>query len=231
MNRKELIELGKKLLAKGRTPTEIYRSLEANASSKEDVNAALDEVFSANKKKKQRNPERVKTLLQANRVKLNNEYSLKALYRIAFTILIIGVIVYALSSERVNQNEIFGWITLVQGLSILVLYHLVKKRELYDLLLLALVLYWLIYFVEIAVWGIPNDLLKAYYVEDSFPYEPVRSKHQIRIGAAQLIGFLFPFFYIVMKVFVGCFIFVVFRNHKKYNDLPEDIKNELNYFR
>src|SRR5690606_36820958 len=163
LKRKELIALGHKMVDKGRTPTEIYNALTINSATKEDIDIALDKVFSKNSNKIKRSTERVKVLLKANKIKLNNTYSLKGLYRIALTVLVLGGIVYGLSSKMVNQNEVYGWITLLQGGVLIVLYYFVRKKKQYNLLFVGLLAYTSIWGIELIVWGIPNHLLNAYY--------------------------------------------------------------------
>lgn len=213
---------------KGRTPTEIYNALSINAATKKDFDIALDKVFSKNSNKIKRNPERVKVLLKANKIKINNTYSLKGLYRIALTVLVLGGIVYGLSSKKVNQNEVYGWITLLQGGILMVLFYFVRKKKQYNLLFVALLTYASIWGIELIVWGIPNDLLKAYYRHKI--HVPPTYKLQSRTGGARLFGFIFPYIYLAMKAFLGWFVFVAYINHKKYNELPMEIKEELKRF-
>lgn len=228
MTRKELIEFGQKLNSKGRTPTEIYNALSIKVSSKQELSEILEHVFENEKPTTKKSPERVKVLLKANKLKLNFEYSMKSLFRISGLVLVIGFITYGLSREEVNQNEIFGWMTILQGIVMTLLFALVKYKGLLNLLLPAVVTYFAIWLVELLLWGIPNDLLEAYnHVRMSVPPS---FKLKTNTGAARFIGYIFPFLYVGMKLLLGWFIFTSFRNYQKFEALTQDLKEDLKDF-
>jgi len=233
MSKKELIKFGHNLLLKGRTPTEIYNAIALKTSSKEELNYVLERVFADDKPILKRNPENIKILLRANRVKLNLEYSIKELFKIAIVILIVAVITYLFSNEDVNQNEIFGWTTLIQGVAVLLMFMFVKFKDWKHLLLPTVIIYFSLWLIELLVWGIPNDLLNAYNYTDTPPSNintPSSFKIKVNIGAARMIGFIFPYIYLIIKLFLGLLICISFWNYKKYEALAPDVKNDLKYF-
>lgn len=225
MTKEELIEFGHKLVAKGRTPTEIHNAIAAKASSKDELNEVLDKVFVSEMKITNYSADQTKVLLDANRLKLNHQYSQKGLLRIAIMILVIGGITLGLSQEEVNQNTIFGWLTIAQGAIVTVLFLLVRFNKMMDLILIALISYTAIMACELIFWGIPNDLLEAY--NHTNLNVPPSLKLRTNTVGARLIGYIFPFLYLGLKLFLGWFLFVVYRNYKSYNDLSQDIKDEL----
>lgn len=228
MTEKELIEFGHKLIVKGRTPSEIYSAIACKTSSNKILDKVLKEVFKDEEPTNKRSPERTSTLLKANRIKLNYEYSVKALMRLAATVLIVGGVTYGLSNKRVNQNEIFGWMTLAQGVVLVVLYAFVKYKGLMNLLLPAVVIYFAVWIIELLIGGIPNDLLEAY--NHTTINVPPSLRLKVNSVMARLLGYIFPFLYIGLKLFLGWFIFVAYRNHQRYDALTEDIKNDLKDF-
>jgi hypothetical protein len=228
MTKIELIEFGRKLIDKGRTPKEIYDSISIKASSKKMLNEVIKEIYRKKGKIKKRSPEQVKVLLKANKIKLDFEFDLKGLIRVALCVLTLGGIVYGLSSRRVNQNEIFGWITILQGLITLTLYYFVKFKNNLNLLLVTVILYFSIWGIELFIWEVPNDLLNAYNVNNI--NIPPSLKININTGAARLIGFMFPFLYLFFKLFFGLIMVNSFWRYKKYNNLPNEIKEELKTF-
>ncbi|NRA12426.1 MAG: hypothetical protein HRT57_10785 [Crocinitomicaceae bacterium] len=225
MTKKELIEFGQKLIEKGRTPTEIHNAIAIKSSSKKLLNEVLEQIFINEKPTIKRSPERTKDLLNANKLKLNLEYSMKGLLRISVTILIVGGITYGLSSIEVNQNEVFGWTTLSQGLIVTILFLLVKYKGLMNLLLPAVIIYFSIWLIELLIWGMPNDLLEVY--NSQALNVPPRIKLNVDAGIARIIGFIFPFVYLGVKLFLGWFIYLPFRNHLKYEALTQDVKDDL----
>ena len=225
MTQKELIEFGHKLIAKGRTPTEIHNAISIKVSNKKELNNILEKVFIEGKTTPKRSSKKVSELLKANKLKLNFEYSQKGLIRISILILIIGGITLFLSKEEVNQNAVFGIMTIIQGVTIAILNILVKSKNLYDLLLIAVIAYFTIWIIELFIWGIPNDLIEAYNHHKM--NAPSIISLQARTGGARFIGFIFPFLYLGLKLFLGWFVFDVYRNHTKYEALSQEIKDDL----
>ncbi|PHR21425.1 MAG: hypothetical protein COA38_18775 [Fluviicola sp.] len=227
MTDQELIEFGNKLIDKERTSIEIFNALSYKATDKEQLNRVHPKVVKPEAKKKMRSPELVNTLLKANNIKLKSEYSIRSLIRLAMVVLAIGGIVLFLSKEEVNQNAIFGWFTLAQGLTLLVLYSFVKFKGKTDLLLVSMICYFGFWLLEILVDGIPNDLLEVYN------HVQLRT-HNLRqvksVAGARLIGYVFPFIYVGVKILIGLFTITSFVNHRKYDALPNDVKLELEDF-
>jgi hypothetical protein len=226
VTKKQLIQFGQKLVAKGRTPIEIRNAIALKATSNKELNEVLEQVFIDEKPQKSRSSERVKILLKANRVKLNFEYSMRSLIRIAAAILVLGGITYGLSSEEVNKNGMYGWMTLAQGVVTLLLFSLVKIKSLMNLLLVAVILYFALWLVELAIWGIPNDLLKIY---DRYPLKIPSNSYKLRerAGGARVLGVLFPYLYLGVKLLFGGFIFTSYRNYRRFESLSQDVKDDL----
>lgn len=227
MTDEELIEFGNKLIAKERTSIEIFNALRNKAEDNEQLNRVHPKVVKPEAEKKKRSPELVRTLLKANRIKLKSEYSIRSLTRLAFIVLIIGGIVLFLSSKEVNNNAIFGWFTLTQGLFLLVLYSLVKFKEMTDLLLVAMIGYFALWGIELLIDGIPNDLLEAY---NHVNLRTHNFRQSANGGGARFIGYIFPYLYLGVKLLLGGFTIVSYFNHKNYDALPNDIKLELEDF-
>ena len=143
------MQFGNGLIAKDRTSIEIFNALKHKAESKEQLDRVHKLVVKPEAEKKKRSPELVRTLLAANKVKLRFDYSIRGLYRLAAAVIILAVVTLFFSSEEVNGNASFGWITLLQGLALAVLYMFVKKNEAYDFLLIALVGYSAIFGIEL----------------------------------------------------------------------------------
>lgn len=78
LTKEKLIEFGHKLNAKGRTPTQIVNALEHKSSNSVLINEVLEVIFKDETPKIKRSPERVKTFLKANRLKLNHEYAIRS---------------------------------------------------------------------------------------------------------------------------------------------------------
>ena len=227
MTDRELIKFGHNLIAKNRTSIEIYNALSYKASSTEQLNRVLEKVVKPDAKKKKRSPERVRVLLSANRIKLKSDYSISSLIRLATMTLAVGGLVLFLSNEEVNQNELFGWMTLIQGGALFALYYFVKYHYKTDLLLIAMIAYFSIWCLELLLDGIPNDLLEVYnHVE----VRGINTGMNRRGGGARAIGFMFPYLYVGVKMLLGGFTVISFLNHKKYDELPEDVKIELEDF-
>jgi hypothetical protein len=227
MTQQELIAFGKELISKGRTPREIHQTLANKASSKQELKDVLEEVFVDAKPTKKRSTERITTLLAANKLKLNFEYSQRGLIRIAISIIGVGIITYGLSREEVNQNEPFGWVTLAQGTVIATFYGLVRYSGFMQCLLIAVIAYFTMWSLEILILGVPNDLLEVYN------HQKIHTpSHKISTNAAgaRIIGAAFPYIYLGVKLFLGWFIFDAYRSHKRYDALSEDIKQELKEF-
>ena len=228
MTKQELIEFGQKLIVKGRTPSEIHNAISVKAANKKQLNDVLEQVFINEKPTTKRNSERTKTLLDANKLKLNFEYSIKGLFKISFAVLVIGAVTYGLSKEEVNQNAIFGWMTLSQGIVIAILFVLIKRKRMMNLLLPAVIIYFSFWLIEFLIWGIPNDLLDAY--NNIKLNTPPNFRLKSNSGGARMIGFMFPFLYISLKLLLGWFIFVAYRNQYRYDALSQDIKDDLKDF-
>jgi hypothetical protein len=225
MTDEELIEFGNKLIAKDRTSIEIFNALKNKAEDDEQLNRVHKKVVKPEAKKKQRSQELVRTLLATNKIKLRFEYSMRSLTRLAVGVIILGLIVLFLSNEEVNGNAPFGWATMIQGVVLIALYTLVKSRKAYDFLMIALTGYFAIFGFELLVFGMPNDLFAAFYQDGVY----IRGS-RVSSGLALLMGYLFPFLYLSLKVMFGALAFTSFWNHKKYDALPNDIKIELEDF-
>lgn len=188
----------------------------------------LEEVFRSDKQTVHRSPERVSKLIFANRIKLNFEYSMKGLYGISTMVFIVGIVTYSLSKKEVNQNEIFGWFTLLQCLTITSLFAIVKLKKEFKLLLPAVLLYFSIWIVELVFCGMPNDLLEAYNHHKA--NVPPSFTIQLNVGGARILGLIFPLLYLGLKLFAGWMLFRSYRNYIKYETLAKDIKDDLNDF-
>lgn len=225
MRKNGLIDFGKQLLQKGRTPSEIYNALSLKASSKDDLNETLKQVFKSENKAPKRSQVELKKILIANNLKLNFEYSIIGLNRIAIVLLLVGGITLFLSNEEVNQNAVFGIITLIQAIFVTTLFTLVKYKKLYHLLIIAVYLYFILWIIELLIWGFPNDLLEVYNLHKI--NVPPNYKLKANATGARLIGFIFPFIYVGVKLFLGWFIFIAYWNYSKYDSLSNETKEEL----
>jgi acyl-CoA hydrolase len=227
MTDEELIAFGNKLIKKGRTSIEIYNALVLKSNGKDQLNRVHKQVVKPDAVKKKRSPELVRSLLAANRIKLKSDYSIKSLIRLSLLVIAVGVLVLFLSKKDVNNNAFFGWMTLFQGTVLLVLYWFVKYKKKVDFLIIAMMGYFLIWSIELIVGGFPNDLLEVYNRSE------VRTHHlrQLKnVAAARGIAYLFPFMYIGAKFILGYFTVIAYFNHKKYDALSYDIKEELKDF-
>ena len=167
--------------------------------------------------------------LRANRIYAKYKFSKSTLSKQPYLILIFGFVVFALSSEKVNQNEVFSYFTLIQGVALIPLYMLVKRTEKYEHMMYALLAYALIWLIEMVFFGFPNELLAAY--------------NTVKVGGGSMkphIEFLyrkenenrdvyplFPFIYSGVKLFFGVIVFMIFRNYSRWEKLPEDTRKML----
>jgi hypothetical protein len=228
MTQHELIAYRKELISLGRTPEEIYAALARNATSKSDLHKALDHVFAADKPIVKRSSERVTSLLAANTLKLNVEYSLKNLFKLTLALLILGVTTYGLSSEDLNGNAPFGWMTLLQGVLLAVLYALVRYKGFMNLLLIAAIAYFTIWAIEILVWGLPKGLFQLYFEGNSYGLPKYRLDAYEKMAALYgPVGTTLPYIYVAVKLTLGWFIFNAYRCYQQFDALSEDLKAEL----
>lgn len=228
MEESKLIEFGKKLITKGRSPREIRSALAIKTQNKNELNSVLKKVFENNQTKTHRNPKRVKMLIESNQVKLDLKYSILGLYRMAGALFIIGGITSFLSKEEVNQNSIFGYITIIQAVSLACIFFVVRQKNRADLLLVSVIVYFSIFLIELIGFGIPNDLFEAY--NNHKMKLPPGMKFKANAGMARLIGFIFPFVYILLKLLLGWFILSAHLNYRKYSKLTMDVKEDLKTF-
>lgn len=228
MTKNELIEFGLKLVDKGRNPREVMGALSLKISDKDLLNEVYSLVYDSETKQEtpKKNPEVIRELLKANRIKLSFEYSQKGLLKIPLLLMAVAGIIFVLSNEVVNQNGIFAWTTLVQSVFLLVLFALVKYKGMMQMLLFALVGYCLIAGIEVISFGIPNDLLQVYYEQNIHLNAPT-GKLQMQSGAARLIGFMFPYMYVGVKVFFAVLLYTVYNRHRKYDALTFEVKEDL----
>jgi hypothetical protein len=224
----ELIDFGNKLLKKGRTSTEVFNALAIRTSSKEVLNAALKKVNQPDKPLVQRKKSDIKKLLAANKKQLNFKYSLRTLLMIPFLILCTGGIVLFLSNEKVNGNSEFGYLTLLQGTIIFLLYALAKYKKMYHLFIICIFTFGVIWIIEVLVFGIPNDLLEAAnHVKIRVPHG---YQQRMNMGGARFLGYIFPYLYVGIKLLLGTLVFIVYRNHLSYDALDEKTKADLKDF-
>ncbi|MFT6983603.1 MAG: hypothetical protein ACJAUD_002382 [Crocinitomicaceae bacterium] len=230
MNRDELLEFGIKLVDKGRSPREVHDALNNKTNNSDLIDEVMNKVYTEKTPSKKHSPERIKDLLKANRIKLKFGYSQKGLLRLPMALLIIGGIVMILSSERVNQNGIHAWITISQGAILFGMYAFVHYKKTYQMLLPALLVYSSLLLIELVAFGIPNDLYKAYYVENI----QIRSNGGYRghgkVGIAHIFGNLFPFIYLGVKLFFVLLPLSIYMRFKNYDALTEDVKTDLEDF-
>lgn len=142
-------------------------------------------------------------------------------------LLIASASVLALSNEEVNQNGIHGWVTLLQGVVLFGIYAFVHFKKANQLLLTALIGYSSTLLIELVLFGMPNDLYKAYYEKNvSLPsHAGYRSK--IKGGGALMIGYLFPIMYLIVKLFFILIPLNIYLRFKKYDALTEYVKTDL----
>lgn len=228
MTQQELIAYRKELISLGRTPEEIYTALARNASSKRELHKALDHVFVADEPMVKKSSERIASLLAANKLKLNAEYSQKNLLRLTIALFVLGTITYGLSSEDLNGNAPFGWMTLLQGTVIAVLYALVRWKGLMQLLLVAVIAYFTIWAIEILVWGLANGLFQYYYEGKCYGLPNNRNGNYQKLSFLYgTIGTTFPYIYVTAKLTLGWYIFAAYRSFQQFDALSEDLKAEL----
>jgi hypothetical protein len=223
MTREELIILGKSMVAKGRSPRSIHEALRNNAPDKETLNAALEAVFAIAATPKFRSKQHLNELLQARRTKTSLDYARKFLPRLGLLILALGIATALLSNARVNQNGIFAWITIGQALVLIPFFWIIQSDQKDYLLLPAFLFFIATWLGEILLFGMPNDLIKAYY-------DPgIRVVHAPAKGTAiaRLIGFLYPFVYMFLKAVFATLIYNAHRKFKIYAALDEATKREI----
>lgn len=167
-----------------------------------------------------------KSLLDAYRLKLDHEYSLKDLFPIIFFLLLIGFITFGLSSSQVNQNEKFAWFTIIQGIILSIIYAGVKYYRINVFISFALVFYISTLLVELLFLGIPNNLLAA-YTENNIIAAQKHFRFMSPIVGALIIGSIFPIVYLCFKLFVGWKIFTVYNKYRRYASLPKKVKDGI----
>jgi hypothetical protein len=230
MNRNELLKFGIKLVDKGRSPREVHDALKIKTNDLDLVDEIMKEVYIEKTPLKKHTANRIKELLKANRIKLKFEYSQKGLLRVPMILLIIGGVIMILSSERVNQNGIHAWITISQGAILFGTYAFVHYKKAYQMLLPALLVYSAVLLIEFVAFGIPNDLYKAYYVENV----QIRSNGGYRgkgqVGIARTFGNLFPLLYLIVKLFFVLIPLSIYMRFRNYDALTEDVKTDLEDF-
>lgn len=217
----ELIQMGINLVEKERSATAIYQSLKANAASTEDLNAALEIVFEEPKTslKKKYTPE-VQAMLKANRIKMNFDYTVKSMLIIPLAVCLIGVITLILANERTNGNAPFAYWTLAEGFGLLVLFSIVRFKKQYDMLLIAALGFSAAYILQLLLLGIPNDLFAVSGVNGQ---ASLKSKAFVVL----VIGYLFPFIYLGLKIIVCLMVFTFYRRFRQFDNLSDQMKLDL----
>lgn len=219
----ELIELGKSMVAKERSPRAIHAALQNHAPDKETLNAALEVVFEAEEKPTTRSAEYTKDLLREHRKKTSFLYARNFLPRTGLLIIGLGLATLLLSNARVNQNGIFAWITLGQGIVLFPLFWYIKKYDKNELILPAFLLFAGSWLIEILLFGMPGDLLSAYYE----PGVRIVNKPPRGTAIARLIGFLYPFIYVFLKFIFAALIFFAYQRYTRYDRLDHETKHEI----
>jgi hypothetical protein len=221
------IAFGISLLNKGRRPNEIRSAMKSRIKDDKTLEEVLSIVFDSGYKNKSDKSKKVPVeIIRLNRLKLNFEYSIKNLLKIPFVLGIVGVIVLLLSKPEVNNNAVYGIFTLIQAAFLFVLGWVIIAQKRNEYLLFFFSGFVILFMLELAIFGIPNDLLAAYQgrtVRNASGYY----KRETAVGGARFIGFIFPMLYLCVKLMIGYLVFRSYYNWSKYDGLSEDIKQAL----
>lgn len=165
---------------------------------------------------KRLSPDEREEFLRSNRIRSHYKDSKKYLWTYPFYILVFGTIVFAISSERVNQNTVFAYFTLVQGLILIPFYFMVKKSGKDQFLLFGLLSYVLLWLIEIIFFGFPNELLAAYntILLEGRGLKPKVTFLYREEYADREVTLVFPYVYTGVKLILGLLLF--YENRKVY---------------
>lgn len=226
-SKENYILFGIKLVHKGRTPSDIQKVFKAKIKDEELRKSVMQEIFRRTAEKPKNTSLSIAELNNYNSIRLNAKYAKESIVRVPKLILILGIITWILSSEKLNQNAVFAYSTLIQGAALFVLFYLMKKNNDIKMLTYALGFYFLIFAIELLFFGFPNDFFEAYnHVELNY-----RITHKIGpgvgYGIGRTLGFLAPFVYLSIKILFGLLIFRTYLFVQKYIKVPFDIQNQL----
>lgn len=226
--RKELYDFGIELIQKGRRPYDIRSAINAQSATPKDKESVLEELFRIDTAPKKQSRQRIATteILRENKKKINFEWSQHSLLRIPMMIIVLGIVVWVLGRPRVNDNAVFGIITFFTGIAIYIVLWLVKKYKMYQLLLIAFCLFFLFFSVELIVLGFPNDFLNGY---NGTRMELGSRRLTVTTGGAlaRILAALMPFIYLALKLTFGVLLYMPYYHFRKYDELPTDIKNQI----
>lgn len=178
-------------------------------------------------------PEEKEDVIRVNRIKSNLNDSIEDLWQRALYILLFGIIVFSISSEKVNQNTIFSYFTLAQGIILVPIYLiLVRKKRKLKFLFIGFAIYVGIWLIEIIFFGLPNDLLAAYntirVTGSGIGMRPTKVEFLYREKyEGRDVILIFPYVYSGIKLIFGYILFNAYRNYNRLNNLPTSLKEKL----
>ena len=167
---------------------------------------------------------------RANRIKASYLFTKGTFGQNRYLIFIFSLVVFVISDEKVNQNTIFSYFTLAQGIALIPFYILVKRTDHYQHLRNAFIAYMLIWLVEIVLFGFPNELLAAYntvQIGGGNTMKPSIKLLYREKNADRDVYEIFPFIYSGVKLFFGGVLFFNFRAYYRWAKLPQSMKERV----
>jgi hypothetical protein len=202
---KKKVEEGQKQLAKGIFPDEVLLSINDERLRK-DVS---DQIFNpagvkfddlSHEEKKQR-----KARLKVKLSFIEYEGSFGMFSIAAWLTLIIGFVTFVTAVIGMNDNLMYGIISMVVGIPIL--FISVKKELILKYILIVSIVYAAIYIIEVATLLIPDPYL----------FEPKDDIISSRRGAlAKIFNLLTPFIYVTFRVISGAAFIIALRRQKNF---------------
>lgn len=209
-----LVDLALKMAEKGRSPRNIYLVLESKGANKEELKAILDIVYHSRPKATE-STENLETILLKRRLSFDIQMATTMLKRLAGMTLFVGLIMYAIASEEINQNTVYSYISLLSGIPLLVCWLVLTKgyspRINFYVVLAAFILFTGIHLIEFLTLGKPNFYLKDYKYATNY------IRFSSRTGVAGLVALIIPYLYIMYNCFVVASLsFPVYTYYKQF---------------
>jgi hypothetical protein len=167
---------------------------------------------------------------RANRIKAKYRFSKDTMSKQPYLILIFGLAVFVLSSEKVNQNTVFSYFTFLQGITLIPFYMLQKRTGQIEHLLNAFIGYMLIWIAEMVLFGFPNELLAAYNTVKITGGQMIRPRVEFLNRPEndhRSVYPIFPYVYSMIKLSFGVLSFTTFRNYYRWVKLPDSMKEKV----
>lgn len=204
---------------KGRTASEIRNALLLQNHDGYDINQLLDEIYTTDHIKRVKlSSEEIKILNEKIKIYNNFRYTKKSTQRLGYALLVFGLVILLISKPDVNDYTPYSIFTISQGLFTLVLYSVSIRTKNYNLFYFVLLVYCLIWIIEIVFLGIPGDLYAGY--ANKRVILPPSFKIQTAFSGARVFGKVFPILYICLK-FLWLFLISLFSYHwYKFSSIP-----------